>query len=223
MDMDTITLEHIIHNPEAQAYLKQADDNFAAIGYKEHGMRHAQLTANIAGNVLRFLDHVPRDVELARIAGYLHDIGNAISQRDHAQNGAIMALTILERMQMPYPDIFPIISAIGSHEDKNVDSPSAIAAAVVLADKTDVHHTRVRPNGLKPMDMHARVNYACQRAFLRVTKESRIVSLELTIDTGICPVMDYFEIFLARMNYCRRASKKLNCTFELYINKDKFI
>jgi metal-dependent HD superfamily phosphatase/phosphodiesterase len=221
--MEQITLEQVVHNPEVKAYLQQADDNFAAIGYKEHGVRHAQLTANIAGNVMRFLDYPARDAELARIAGYLHDVGNAVAQRDHAQNGSIVALTILERLKMPYADIFPVIGAIGSHEDKHTDSPTPIAAAVVLADKTDVHHTRVRSTDLKTLDMHARVNYACQRAFLRVIKESRVVSLELTIDTDICPVMEYFEIFLARIKYCQRASRALGSAFELFINRDKFI
>jgi metal-dependent HD superfamily phosphatase/phosphodiesterase len=221
--MSQITLEQIINDVEAQAYLKRADDNFAAMGYKEHGPRHALLTANIAGNVMKFLDHPAREVELARVAGYLHDVGNAIAQTDHAQNGAILALSLLERMEIPYGDIFPVISAIGSHEDKNADSPTPIAAAVVLADKTDVHHTRVRSSDLSTLDTHGRVNYACQRAFLRVNKETKLISLELTIDTAICPVMEYFEIFMARMKFCRRASRSLKCEFELYINKDKFI
>lgn len=221
--MSKITLEQIINNPEAAAYLKRADDNFAAMGYKEHGPRHAQLSANIAGNVMKFLKYPARDVELARIAGYLHDVGNAIAPTDHAQNGAILALTILERMEMPYRDIFPVISAIGSHEDRSVDSPTPIAAAVVLADKTDVHHTRVRSQDLAALDTHGRVNYACQRAFLRVNGETKMISLELTIDTAICPVMEYFEIFMARMKFCRQASRALECQFELYINKDRFI
>jgi len=218
-----ISFEEVEKNPFTQTYLKTADANFAAIGYKEHGLRHAKLTADIAHNVLKFLGYPERETELAKIAGYLHDIGNAICKTDHGQTGGIMALDILENMGMPYKEIFPVIEAIGSHEDKSADTPSAIAAAVILADKTDVNHTRVRSEDLAQLDTHGRVNYASQRAFLRVVKETMTVSLELTIDTKVCPVMDYFEIFMARMKFCRRASRALDCTFELYINKDKFI
>ncbi|MBN1823561.1 MAG: HD domain-containing protein [Endomicrobiales bacterium] len=220
---DTITLDEIKKNPFIVSYLKTADSNFAAIGYKEHGMRHAQFTATVAGNVLKHLDYPEREVELARIAGYLHDIGNSIAQNDHAQNGAVLTLDILEKMKMPYREIFQIIEAIGSHEDKNADAPSAIAAAVILGDKTDVHHTRVRSVDLSTMDMHGRVNYACERAFLRVDKNARTIALELTIDNKTCPVMDYFEIFMQRLKFCRQASKTLKCEFVLFINKDKFL
>ncbi|MFH1369243.1 MAG: HD domain-containing protein [Elusimicrobiota bacterium] len=220
---EKLTLEKIASNPEVQAYLKTADDMFKVMGYKEHGSRHAMLSANIAGNIMKFLDYPDKECELAKIAGYLHDIGNAIGQRDHAQNGGVLTLSILEKMKIPYGDIFPVISAIGSHEDKDFLPPSAMAAAVILGDKTDVHHTRVRSPDFAAADTHARVNAACQRAFMRVIKEERIVSLELTIDIQICSVMDYFEIFLSRTKYCRSASRVLGCEFELYINKDKFL
>ena len=218
-----LTLDQIKKNSEIQAYLKTADETYKVLGYKEHGSRHAELTANIAGNVLKYLDYTERECELARIAGYLHDIGNAIGQTDHAQNGGVLALNILERMKVPYHDIFPIISAVGSHEDKDVDPSSPVAAAVILGDKTDVHHTRVRSPDKLHMDMHARVNFSCQNAFLRVLKDEKVISLELTIDTQICSVMDYFEIFLSRTKFCRNASKTLGCEFVLYINKDKFL
>lgn len=218
-----LTLEKIIENQEVQAYLKTADHSFAVMGHKEHGSRHAQLTANITGNVLKFLGHDEKEIELGKIAGYLHDIGNSIAQIDHAQNGAVLALNILETAKIPYDKIFPIISAIGSHEDKDIDPPSAIAAAVILGDKTDVHHNRVRSAELAKRDMHARVNYACQKAFLRVNNETKIISLELTVDTKICPVMEYFEIFLSRIKFCRRASRTLGCEFDLLINNDKFL
>ncbi|MHB9156391.1 MAG: HD domain-containing protein [Endomicrobiales bacterium] len=220
---NVLTLEQISSDHEVRVYLQTADENFAAIGYKEHGPRHAQLSGNIAGNVLKFLDYPERDQELARVAGYLHDIGNAVSHDDHAQNGAILALEILDRLKAPYADIFPVISAIGSHEDRNIDPPSAIAAAVILGDKTDVNCARVRTKSAASLDMHDRVNQACQRAFLRVNREPRTISLELTIDTAVCPLMEYFEIFLARTKFCRKASRALGCEFELYINKDKFL
>jgi metal-dependent HD superfamily phosphatase/phosphodiesterase len=217
------TLDEIKKDPEIRAYLKSADDTYKVLGYKEHGSRHAELTANIAGNVLKYLGYKDSESELARIAGYLHDIGNAIGQTDHAQNGGVLTLDILEKLKMPYQDIFPIISAIGSHDDKDIDPPSAIAAAVILGDKTDVHHTRVRNPEKLHLDTHARVNFACQNAFLRVMKDEKIISLELTIDTQTCSVMDYFEIFLSRTKFCRNASKALGCEFVLYINKDKFL
>ena len=146
-----------------------------------------------------------------------------MGQNDHAQNGAIIALDILEKLKAPYDEIFPIISAIGSHEDKDMAPPTAVAAAVILGDKTDVNHTRVRTPDLAVLDTHARVNYACQRAFLRVNKDTMTISLELTIDTAICPVIEYFEIFLSRTKFCRKASRALGCEFVLYINKDKFL
>lgn len=218
-----LTLEQVKANHDFQVYLKTADDNFAAIGYKEHGLRHAELTGHIAGNVLKFLNYPERDVEAAAVAGYLHDIGNAVGRNDHAQNGAVLSLYVLEKMKVPYTEIIPIISAIGSHEDRIMEAPSAIAAAVILGDKTDVHHSRVRSTDLAGLDMHGRVNYACQRAFLRVNSETKKIDLELTIDTSICPVMEYFEIFLPRIKFCRKASATLKCEFELFINKDKFI
>jgi uncharacterized protein len=221
--MKLITFDDIKHDPEVQAYLKAADDNFAAIGYKEHGFRHAELGGNIAGNVLKYLDYPERDIELARMAGYMHDIGNAIGQNDHAQTGAILSLDILEKLELPYQEVFSVICAIGNHEDKDINPPTPITAAVILADKTDVHHTRVRSKVISNLDTHGRVNYACQRAFLRVTKESRVISLELNIDTALCPVMDYFEIFMARIKFCTMASKALHCEFHLFINNDKFL
>jgi putative nucleotidyltransferase with HDIG domain len=218
-----LTRDVIVQNDWVHTFLTTADNNFAAIGYKEHGLRHAKLTATIAGNVLKFLEYDDRDIELARIAGYLHDIGNAIARTDHSQIGAVLALDILQDMQVPFQDIFPIISAIGGHEDRGVPPPSAIAAAVVLADKTDVHRTRVRSEELSTMGVHERVNYACERAFMRVHKDTRVIALELTIDTGICAVMDYFEIFLSRIKFCQKASHTLGCTFEISINNDKFL
>ncbi|MCX5779111.1 MAG: HD domain-containing protein [Elusimicrobia bacterium] len=218
-----LTRDIIARNESVHAFLKTADNNFAAVGYKEHGLRHAKLTATIAGNILKFLEYDEREVELAWIAGYLHDIGNAVARRDHSQTGAVLVLDILQDMQISYQDIFPIISAIGGHEDRGVAPPSAVAAAVVLADKTDVHRTRVRSEDISSLDVHARVNYACQRAFMRVHKDTRVIALELTIDTAICAVMDYFEIFLSRIKFCQKASKTLGCTFEISINNDKFL
>ncbi len=223
-----INLHQMQESPKVKAFLKQADDNFIAIGYKEHGFRHANLSANIARNVLKHLGYSDRESELAGIAGYLHDIGNAIGRNRHAQSGAVLSLHILTEMGMGLEEVSQIIRAIGGHEEKEVDPDSAITAAVILGDKTDVHFTRVRslpgkPQLVSTFTTHDRVNYACQRAFLNVDKGAGKISLELTIDTKICSVMEYFEIFLSRVLFCQRAAKYLRHNFVLFINKVKFL
>jgi len=223
-----INLREVQESPRVKAFLKQADDNFMAIGYKEHGFRHANLAANIARNVLKHLGYQVRENELAGIAGYLHDIGNAVGRNRHAQSGAVLSLHILAEMGMPLGELSQIIRAIGGHEDKEVDPDSAITAAVILGDKTDVHFTRVRslPSKCQPVSAfttHDRVNLACQRAFLNVDRGAGKISLELTIDTKICSVMEYFEIFLSRVLFCQRAAKYLGHQFVLFINKVKFL
>lgn len=218
-----ITLEQIKDDAVVQALLKAADDNFAAIGYKEHGFRHAQLTANIAGNVLKFLNYSDTECYLARIAAYLHDIGNAFGEEGHIQTGAVFTLDVLRRLGMDNKDIFKIICAIGCHEERDINPPGPIVAATILGDKTDVHRTRIRKKNLRDFDQHDRVNYACERAFLRVDKDEMRISLELNIDTEICSVMDYFEIFLSRMQMSKKSAKHLNCEFVLFINQDKFL
>lgn len=223
-----ISLHQVEESPKVKAFLKQADDNFMAIGYKEHGFRHANLAANIARNVLKHLGYSKREIELASIAGYLHDIGNAIGRSRHPQSGAVLSLHILTEMGMGFEEVSQIIRAIGGHEEKEVDPDSAITAAVILGDKTDVHFTRVRilpgkAQLVSTFTTHDRVNYACQRAFLNVDKEAGKISLELTIDTKICSVMEYFEIFLFRVLFCQRAAKYLRHNFVLFINRVKFL
>jgi len=223
-----ISLPTVQESPRVKAFLKQADDNFIAIGYKEHGFRHANLAANIARNVLKHLGYSDRESELAGIAGYLHDIGNAIGRNRHAQSGAVLSLPILTQMGMALEEVSQIIRAIGGHEEKEVDPDSAITAAVILGDKTDVHFTRVRnlPGKSKLVSTfttHDRVNLACERAFLNVDRDAGKISLELTIDTRICSVMEYFEIFLSRVLFCQRATKYLGHNFVLFINKVKFL
>jgi putative nucleotidyltransferase with HDIG domain len=218
-----ITLKKVLQNEHIQAYIRAADQNFASMGYKEHGFRHAQFTAKFAGLVLDKLRYRARDSELARIAGYLHDIGNAVSRTDHAQNGAILVLDALEDIGLPYDEIFKVLGAVGSHEDKHMDPPTAIAAAVILGDKSDVHHTRIRTQDFSSLDIHAKVNCACQRSYLKVSAREKKISLELDIDEKVCSVMDYFEIFLERTRLCQKASRFLGCEFELFINGDKLL
>ncbi len=217
-----LTFDYIFNNKEIRTYLEFTDMAFSQMGYKEHGQRHALYAADIAEQILKYLGYSKREQELAKIAAYLHDIGNVISKRGHDQSGSVMFFNFLETDQYS-EDAFAVASAIGSHEDKNVDPISPIAAALVLGDKTDVRHERLRTDNLAQLDKHARVLAACNKLDVIVSKENMTISLHLSINTAICSVMDYFEIFLARTNYCKRASRVLNCNFELYINKDKFL
>lgn len=221
--MDDIKISAVVNDVYVKTYLEAADKNFAAIGYKEHGLRHAKFTSNVAGNVLSHLGYPEREVELARIAGYLHDIGNSIERHHQALSGAIMSKRILDRLGMSYKEILVIMSAVGSHEEKDIIPNSQITAAVILGDKTDVHHSRVRTEKRTGLDKHTRVNLACKNSFLRVDSKLKTISLELTTDTKIVDIGEYFEIFLERMMQLKKAAKYFDCMFVLYINKNKFL
>ncbi|MCL6553408.1 MAG: HD domain-containing protein [Firmicutes bacterium] len=192
------------------------------MGYTEHGFRHANLVARIAYQVLRRLGYSEREATLACVAGYLHDVGNALARDAHGQTGAILVHQAL-RDRVEGRDLMPILAAIANHEEAEGTAVSAISAAVILADKSDVHRTRVRNPGPQTFDIHDRVNYAVQHSFLRVDEKSKTVTLELTIDTAISQVMEYFEIFLGRMLMCRRAAAFLGCDFKLVINGSKLL
>ncbi len=198
--------------------MKRADRNLDAMGYTEHGHRHCGLVASIAYNILERLGYPARTAELAGIAGYLHDVGNVVSRDHHGQSSAIMVMHILERLGMDYDEIALIMAAVGNHEEEYGHPVNEISAAVILADKSDVHWTRVRKKDAAYMDIHDRVSYAAQRSFLDVNPEKKIITLDLAIDTSICPVLDYFEIFLTRMSMCRRAAEVLGCQFKIEIN-----
>lgn len=213
-----ITLEDVKANPEVAAYLKKADEHMAAVGYTEHGERHASLTANIAYNIIERLGFSKREAELASIAGYLHDVGNVIGRYDHGEVSAMIAHSILKEMEMEPSEVATIVGAIGNHEEEKGDPVSTIAAGLILADKSDVHRSRVRNPNMITFDIHDRVNYAAKKSFLRVEDGDKTITLELTIDTEISKVMEYFEIFLSRMIMCRRAAKFLGCSFRLVVN-----
>ncbi|MEW6040155.1 MAG: phosphohydrolase, partial [Elusimicrobiota bacterium] len=163
------------------------------------------------------------EVELAKISAYLHDVGNAVGQSDHQRTSAILAMNFLKKMKVPYTDIFKVMNAIGSHEDRDEDPPSAICAATIIGDKSDVHRSRVRKTDLTLFDTHDRVNYASTQSSVKVDEKNKIISLEITIDTKYCSVMEYFEIFISRTKFCKRAANYLGCQFELYINGDKML
>jgi metal-dependent HD superfamily phosphatase/phosphodiesterase len=193
------------------------------MGFTEHGFRHLSLVSNIAYNVIRILGLSEREAELASIAGYMHDIGNVVNRRGHHLSGAILAYYILDDLGMHPDELFTVVSAIGNHDEETGQPVNNVAAALILADKSDVHRTRVRNKTNIGLDIHDRVNYAVERSFLRVDPEKKHISLELDIDSQISPVMDYFEIFLSRMIMCRRAAEFLGCTFALEINGKKLV
>jgi hypothetical protein len=218
----SLSFEEVRNDPEVQAYIKQANINLGVLGFTEHGFRHVGLVANIARNVLRLLDYDERQQELAAIAGYLHDIGNVISRHGHATTSAMLAYSILNRLGMPHPDVAIVLGALGSHGDDHGrlgEAVNPVSAALILADKSDVHRSRVRNTDPSTFDQHDRVNYAATSSFLRVDAEAKTITLELSIDTEIAPVMNYFEIFLPRMLMSRHAAELLGCQFHIVMNE----
>ncbi len=211
-------LKAVQADPQARALIVQADAQLKALGYTEHGLRHVNLVARIARNVLLHLGHDEREAELAAIAGYLHDIGNAVHREHHAAMGALLAREILAGLGFPWEEIGIVMGAIGNHEEERGDPIHAVAAALILADKSDVHRSRVHNPNPATFDIHDRVNFAATRSFLRADAADRLISLELTIDTEIATPMEYFEIFLSRMVMCRRAARALGCDFHLIVN-----
>ncbi len=216
-----ITADDLARDPEVSAYIEAANANLGVLGFTEHGTRHANLVSRIAHNVLRRLGYDHHHQELAAIAGYLHDIGNVVSRYDHGTTGALLSREILVRHEMAPEDIALVMGAIGSHGDDSQrlgEAVHPVSAALILADKSDVHRSRVRNSEIATFDQHDRVNYASESSFLRVDSDHRRITLELTIDTNISQVMNYFEIFLPRMLMCRRAAEFLDCAFHININ-----
>lgn len=220
---ERIVVEDIKKLPMVKAFIQTGNQHLGAMGFTEHSFRHASLVASIAGNILERLGYPQRDRELAAIAGYLHDMGNVITRYNHGQSGAYLALQILQELAMPWEEIALIIAAIGNHEEEYGQPINNIAAALILADKSDVHRSRVRNPDVANFDIHDRVNYAAKHSFLRVEQGQRVITLELEIDTDISGVMEYFEIFLTRMVMCRRAAAALDSSFSLVINGSKLL
>ena len=212
-----ISLEEIQQDRLFSTFIASADRVMEALGYTEHGFRHANLAGRIAFNVLSRLGMEGRLANLACIGGYLHDIGNMVARENHGQTGALLVYDVLKE-RMPSADLALVMGAVGNHEEEGGEAVSVVAAAVILADKSDVHRSRVRKAAQLDFDIHDRVNYAAEQSFLRVDSSARTITLELTIDTAISHVMEYFEIFLHRMMMCRRAAQKLECQFKLTIN-----
>ena len=218
-----ITLEEVRKNEEVEALIQGAQKQLDGLGYTEHSHRHISIVSKRAGDILEQLGYPERTVELARIAGYLHDIGNCVNRNDHAHSGAIIAYTILKDMGMPVEERTEIMMAIGNHDERTGTAVSEISAALILADKSDVHRNRVTNKNLSTFDIHDRVNYAVTDAQLVLDEKQRKVMLKLTIDTKLCPVLDYFEIFMDRTMMSKYAAKYLNIWFELVINETKLL
>ena len=213
-----ITVEQVRNNPQVRTYIQKADEALAALGYTEHSFAHVGKVAKEAREILLTLGYSPREAELAEIAGWLHDIGNVINRVDHAQSGAVMAFRILDKLGAESEEISTIISAIGNHDESTAYPVNPIAAALILADKTDVRRSRVRNRDFATFDIHDRVNYAVHQSRTEITADHQKIILDLKIDTQISAVMDYFEIFMQRMLLCRKAAEKLGLTFSLVIN-----
>lgn len=220
---DMVTFQDIKNNDTIKTYIKQADASLNALGYTEHSFAHVISVANTAGYILETLNYPVHDIELVKIAAYLHDIGNLINRTDHAQSGAILAFRLLDEMGMPPIDIAQIATAIGNHDEGTGVPVNHIAAALILADKTDVRRSRVRNEDFTTFDIHDRVNYSVSKTFLSIAKEEKILNLKIVLDNHYGSVMDYFEIFMNRMLMCRKASESLGLKFNLYINDQQLI
>ena len=213
-----ITFEEIKNNEHIKTYIKKADESLIALGYTEHSFAHVTKVSEMAKEILLKLGYPKREAELAQIAGYLHDIGNVINRVDHAQSGAVMAFRILDKLGAEPEEIATIITAIGNHDEGTAVAVNPVAAALILADKTDVRRSRVRNSDLSTFDIHDRVNYAVEESSTTISEDKKAIILNLKINTEISSVMDYFEIFLDRMLLCRKAAEKLNIKFQLIIN-----
>ena len=213
-----VTFDMVRNSPEVRTYITQADASLTALGFTEHSFAHVTKCAQVAADILTQLGYSPREVELARIAAFMHDIGNVVNRHDHAISGATMAFRILDNMGMEPADVAAVITAIGHHDDSTAFPVNAVAAALILADKTDVRRSRVRNKDMATFDIHDRVNYSVERSEVLLDTQAKTITLSLSINTQVCAVMDYFEIFLQRMVLCRRAAEQLSPSSRLEIN-----
>ena len=218
-----LTFESVLNNEAIKTYIIRADESLVALGYTEHSFSHVLHVAQMAGYILETLGFDARTVELAKIAGYLHDIGNLANRKDHSQSGAVMAWSILNDMHCDPAELATIVTAIGNHDEGTGVPVNAVAAALILADKADVRRSRVRNQDISAFDIHDRVNYSVKKSILKINEEKTLVKLKLTVDTSLSSVMDYFEIFMGRMHLCRKAAEKLGLQFKLIINEQHLI
>ncbi len=218
-----LTFEEIKHNPTINQYIKKADESLISLGFTEHSFAHVTKVAETSAYILKTLGFDDHDIEVVKIAGYLHDIGNLVNRIDHSQSGAVMAFRILDNLDMDACDIATIVTAIGNHDEGTGVAVNPIAAALILADKSDVRRSRVRNRDFATFDIHDRVNYSVVSSNLEISQDKSVITLELEIDTQISTVMDYFEIFLNRMIMCKKAAACLGLAFKLIINDQQLI
>ena len=218
-----ITLEDVKKNEEVEAFVRASQKQLEALGYTEHSYRHIGIVSKRTEEILRKLGYDERTIELGKIAGYLHDIGNCVNRVDHAHTGAILAYNILKEMGMSAEERTEIMMAIGNHDENTGTAVSNISAALILADKSDVHRDRVVNTNMSTFDIHDRVNYAVTDAKLKIAEDKSVIALNLQIDEKICSMYDYFEIFLERMMLCRKAAEILGTTFKLTVNGRKVL
>ena len=218
-----LTYEAVLNSEAIKTYIIRADESLGALGYTEHSFSHVLHVAQTAGYILQSLGYDDRTVELAKIAGYLHDIGNLVNRKEHSQSGAVMAWSILHDMHCDPAELATIVTAIGNHDEGTGVPVNAVAAALILADKADVRWSRVRNQDISTFDIHDRVNYSVKKSALKINEEKTLVKLKLTVDTKQSSVMDYFEIFMGRMLLCRKAAEKLGLQFKLIINEQQLI
>ena len=220
MDM---TYKEMKKNPEVRFLMEQGDKNLEVLGFTEHSMVHCVLVAKIAGRILKELGYSEHEQELAKIAGVLHDIGNAVNRNNHAESGALLANELLKNTDIKMEDRITIISAIGNHDESTGGAKDMISAALILADKSDVRRNRVRNKEREKFDIHDRVNYAVTGSKLRIDKKEKKISLNLQVDTKICTMYEYFDIFLGRMMMCRSSAEILGAQFRLTVNGGKVL
>ena len=218
-----VTYKEIKNNEAVKTYITAADKSLSALGFTEHSFAHVTRVAETAKYILEELGYSQHEVELAMIAGYLHDIGNLVNRIEHSQSGAVMAFRILDNLNMPPEDIATVVTAIGNHDEGTGIPVDAISAALILADKSDVRRNRVRNTDVSSFDIHDRVNYSVKSSLLKINHDKTLIKLKLPVDTRYGSIMDYFEIFLARMILCRKAAEKLGLEFKLIINEQQLI
>lgn len=213
--------EAIKEDEEINLLIEKGNQVLGELGFTEHSTKHATKVAQEAARILKELGYCAHEIELSKVAGYMHDIGNSINRNDHAHSGAIMAYQILKERKMPLADAITVATAIGQHDEATGTAVDAVSAALILADKTDVRRNRVRNQVIANFDSHDRVNYAALGSHLQIKKEKKVIQMELEMDDSMCTVMDYFEIFLQRMLMCKRAAEVLGCRFKFLVNGNK--
>ncbi len=218
-----LSYEQIKDNQDIKTYITLADESLSALGFTEHSFAHVTKVATTSAYILARLGYSSHEIELAKIAGYLHDIGNLVNRLEHSQSGAVMAFRILDNLGFSAKDNATIVTAIGNHDEGTGVPVNAVSAALILADKSDVRRSRVRNTDPATFDIHDRVNYSVVNSDIFISDDNKEITLAIEIDTSISSVMDYFEIFLGRMVLCRKAAEKLGLKFKLVINKQTLL